>query len=377
MSRRYSFEELPGFASTEPYLKSRGWELLRQGELGNRWRLVVGDAVRNVAVPHPDLDEEDQRAMYSSLLRTLADVERRDAHLINRDMVAAASDLVEFRLIADELQNGEMPLRAAPELTSGAFEALQSAARAEVARRAHYRQGTLPAQVKTFVEGATLAGTEAGSVILQVRTPAQTTPAQETFEGLPALPSFERRAVMRLVKGLQAAKTAAHRDPAEMDLNVLDDDVEDGLSANLCQALVKLSGETSEIEAQVIVRVRWALSHPADEEATNIEVERGELARLPDIARILKRIEPIPNTTVQGPTTRFERGPGEDTGWVTLTTEVDGRVRPVRIQVDRSDYDLAWTAHSSERELRATGTLERAGRSSEIVEPQSLEIVEP
>jgi hypothetical protein len=72
--------------------------------------------------------------MLVAVLQTLAEIEDRSPLLIARDLREAGSDLIEFRLTAEPLRVGEMPLRAAPELTGGAYGALQAAARAELAR---------------------------------------------------------------------------------------------------------------------------------------------------------------------------------------------------------------------------------------------------
>lgn len=362
--------------AAEPYLRAHGWELAHQGELGNRWRLRTDATVRNVAVPLPLLDDDDRGRMFVSVLMTLAEIEQRDPKLIARDLREAASDLVEFRIVAEPLENGEIPLKAAPELTGGAYAALQAAARSEFARRPHYAQGNLPAGVRRFVEAAKLVGTDKGSVILRVRPPAPDEPRQATIEGVDAPAPFERRVAQRLVEGVRAAKTAAHRDPAQVDLDGLDGDIEEGLSANLCDALVDLSGKRSGLDARVAVRVRWALTRPADEPATVVELDRGEIGRLPAVAAILKQIDPLPNSTVTGYVTRFHRELGGDVGEVWLNADLDGELRRVRVELERSDYELAMQAHSAEREVRVVGTLERAGHAREVTDPTSFSMAE-
>lgn len=352
--------------AAEPYLRAGGWELTRQGELGNRWRLRHDHHTRNVAVPRPLLDEHDRTAMFVSVLQTLAEVERRSPILIARDLRDAGNDLLEFRVIAAAVENGEIPLRAAPELASGAFEAVAAAARSEVAPRAHYAAGTLPAGVRRFVDDAKLAGTDKGSVILRIRAPSAPEVPQASLEGLAVPASFERRVVMRLVDGVRAAKAATHRDLAAEDTDILDEEIGYGLSANLCEALVKLSGERSGLAGRLALRVRWALTMPIEERSTTVEIERGELGRLDEIASILKEIVPVPDVTVRGPVVRLERQPGEQVGVIEIHADIDGRVKVVRIQVDRADYEMAWHAQSTDREIEATGVLERAGRIREL-----------
>jgi hypothetical protein len=313
--------------------------------------------------------------MLAGLVQTLADVEGRSPLLVARDLHQAINDVLEFRVVGDLLAQGEMPLRAAPDLAAGAFEAVQAAARSEVARRAHYASGTIPAIVRSFVDGARLA-TDKGSVILRVRAPATEEPAQATLEGLAVTESFERRAVSRLVNGVRAAKSAAHRDLATVDFDNLEDDVEAGLSANLCDALVKLSGERAGVTADVGIRVRWALTRPAAEPETGVKVERGELNRLDEVAALLKQIAPEPHAAVLGPVTRLSHDPGAPTGVVSIQAEIEGKVRLVRMELDAADYELAQSAHNrDDLELLAEGTLEHAGKSREMSNLTRVEIV--
>jgi muconolactone delta-isomerase len=277
-------------ASAEPYLRATGWELAHQGKLGNRWRLKLPGRVRNVAVPLSLLDADDHTRMFSAMLEVLAEVEDRDPAAIARDVSNAAFDLLEFRLIAESLRDGEMPLRAAPELTGGAYDAVMAAARSEVARRPHFAQGTLPTSVRTFVDSAVLAGTARGSVILRVKpqVPQEANPPR--LEGLAEPDPFERRAVSRLLHGVQAAKYAAHSDFAAADDSALDEAVEAGLSANLCDALLKLAGTKTGVDAIVGIRVRWALTRPirpTDRVADEVQIERAELGQLDFIAERL------------------------------------------------------------------------------------------
>jgi hypothetical protein len=364
--------------SAEPYLRATGWELAHQGELGNRWRLRRHGRVRNIAMPLPILDADDRARMLAAALDVLVDVEHRDASVIARDLSHAHLDLLEFRLIAESLTEGEMPLRAAPELTSGAFDAVVAAARAEIARRPHFAQGALPSAVRAFVEDAVLAGTSRGSVILRVKPPTPPEPAEPTLEGMALPDPFERRAVMRLLDGVRAAKAATHQDFAAADEDAFDEAVEEGLSANLCDALLKLSGIKSGVDARVAVRVRWALTRrirPTDEPTAEIEVDQGELRQLGRVAELLKEIQPEPHTKVAGPVTMVRRAPGEDVGVAHILAEIGGKVRTVRMALDRPDYDVALHAHAHELEIQAVGTLERAGTASELVEPTEVSII--
>lgn len=313
--------------------------------------------------------------MLASALQTLSEVEQRSPDAVARDLREAAYDLVEFRLIADSLSNGEIPLNAAPELTKGALEAIQAAARAEIAPRAHYASGRLPTEVESFVSGAVLAGTERGSVILRVRGPATKPPRAPEIEGLSRFESFARRATRRLIAAVEAARTATHRDPATLDADILDQDVDEGLSSNLCDALYHLSGAKSGLHARIDLRVRWSLTEPVGPPSSEVMVDRSEVAELDRVAQILKAIKPIPHATVRGPVIQIRHEPGGPEGAVLINAEVENKVRTVRMYLDQADWKVAAQAHIQEREVRATGTLERAGTMRELTKPTGIGIV--
>jgi hypothetical protein len=355
-----------------PYLEGHGWQLEREGTLGDRWALDIGGVRRNIAVPRRSADPEDRLSMLLTVVRTLGEVEQRDPELVARDLESAANDIVEFRVRGDDYAEGEIPLFSAPDMAGGVLESLQAAARAEVSRRPFYGQGQLPAQVRAFLDDAKL-GTAKGSVILRVRPPAPPWEPQESLEGLPRPDTYERRVIRRLVDGVRAAKAVAHSDPTGLDLEALDESVDQGLSANLCRGLSKVGGGGSDPQTSVEVRVRWSLLEPTEEPATLVELDSTELQRFDAVAQVLRGVEPRPNYTVVGPVTQLKRIPGNSDGRITIEAEVDLEVRPVNIEVGSEDYELAAKAHLADSEISATGLLEHAGRSRELTHVTAFE----
>jgi hypothetical protein len=362
------------------YLRQQGWHLDRAGELGDRWKLRLEDQVRNVAIPHPDLDDQDRSLMLSSVLRVLEETEQRPAATILRDLRDGDSDILMFRVAAPDLVDGNMPLQAAPEMLQGALEAISSAGRAEVQRRPYYGGGQLPAQVKTFVDQARVAPSDKGSVILNIRSKvdpelmAQTSLMPEAERPASDVP-FERRAVWRLLHGVRAAKTAVHRDLASRaSVDAFDDDIEAGLNANLCDALTHLAGDESELKASVTVSVRWSLFVPSDEPRTNIEVGRNELDALNEVADTLRTIRPLEDRSLTGHVRNLDREPGQLDGTVRVVTDLDGRLAVVKLHLAESDYRTAIRAHDANLPLQFFGTLEKAGRIWEVASPERVEL---
>jgi len=367
--------------ATSAYLRLHGWRLARQGELGDRWQFRTDDTVRNIAVPHPDLEAQDRGLMLFTALRVVEEVEQRPVSAIARDLRDGDSDLVSFRVVAPSLANGNIPLAAAPEMLRGALEAIGSAGRAEITPRASFAGGQAPAQVKAFLDRAVVAPAEKGSVILNIRSKVDGSPLAQTSllaesERPPSEVPFERRALWRLLSGVRAAKTAVHRDTASLSQgDALDDDIEAGLTANLCDALISLAGDANELEARLTVGVRWSLFVPSDEPRTTVDVGRSELDALPVVASTLRAIQPLRDRTIQGFVRNLDREPGHQDGTIRLSADVEGRLSVVRLHLAAADYQSAIDAHAQNVQLEFTGTLEKAGKMWEVTSPRSVVVV--
>lgn len=362
------------------YLRLHGWVLGRQGELGDRWRMELDDAARNVAIPHADLDESDREVMLASALRVLGEVEQRPWQAIARDLTYADSDLVRFRLVAPDLARGEIPALAAPELVKGAVETLTYAARAEVQPRPFYAGGMLPSSVRSFLGDASVQGTTRGSVVLNIRSALplpQYSIVPESEQPISTVP-FGRRAVRRLLASVRAAKTATHRDVAtSLAVDAYDEDIEEGLSANLCDALTQLAGHASKLDARIELNVRWSLAAPSDEPETSVEIGRGELEQLPNLADSLRSILPLEDRLVTGYVKQLQRPPGEPDGAIQMIVDLDGKAATVRVLLEAKDYHEALRAHDDNLELEVRGTLEKAGRIWELAAPTSVRVCPP
>lgn len=376
-----SLSEIDPYA-TAAYLKLHGWDRVRAGELGDRWQLRAFPRNRNVALPHPELEPVDRALMMSSALLVLEEVEQRSISRIARDLLEAGSDIIRFRVSADALQDGEMPLSAAPEMLTGALEAIRAAGRAEIQTRAVYSGGQVPTSVKRFVDLARVGPTERGSVVLHVRSKVTPVPLEQTSlvaEGdrPPSEVPFERRVLRRLLSGIRAGKTAVHREAVDLVTeDALDEDIEAGLSANLCDALAQLAGEKEELGAHIEVGIRWSLFLPSDEPETRVEIGRSELDSLADVARRLRLIVPLTVNRQTGFVKELKRDPGDTDGTVRVLADLDGRSTVIKLFLAEEDYKQALQAHEQNRELIFSGVMEKAGKVWEVAAPTEVELRE-
>lgn len=363
------------------YLQLKGWDLVRSGELGDKWQLSSLNGRRNVAVPRGELDSHDRASMFSAVLQVLTEVEQRSASEILGDLRFADCDLVRFRIESADLHDGEIPLLAAPDMLQGALDAIGAAGRAEIQRRAVYSGGPLPSQVKSFIDSARVAPAEKGSVILNIRSRIgrdsirQTSMLPDSQRPAADVP-FSRKALQRLISATRSAKSATRLESARLsEPDALDEEIESGLSANLCDAIGHLAGSQTELDATVTVGVRWSLFMPSDEPVSSVELMRGELQSLASVATTLRAIQPRFDHPVSGFVRHLDRLPGEPFGNVRVQTDIDGRLATVKLGLSESDYEMAVQAHLTNRELRFVSTLEKAGRMWEAINPSDVQVL--
>ncbi|WP_320671553.1 hypothetical protein [Patulibacter defluvii] len=367
------------------YLHATGWRRVATADVGTHWRFDEGGSSRNVAVPSRVLDRDSQAATIWATLGVLEQIEKRPAASIAASLLDAARDVVRIRLVAPELQNGEIPVRVAPDLALGSRDALAFAARAEVRTSPVYPSGTLPSLVDSFLDHAKVGATEPGSVVLTVRADIDEAGPEGQLSFLPeadrspkSIP-FERRALRRLVEAVGAAKSAVQRGLPEAALQetAYDDEIDKGLSANLCDALMRLSGPSLEVGADIELSVRWALSIPANEPSSKVRIASNEVRALKGVAEVLRKIQPLRNRIVTGQVREVAHAPEAPTGSAEMTAEMEGRALRVKVRLAGEDIPIAKEAHlrNETHELRVRGTLEKRGRLWEIEQPKDLAVV--
>ena len=100
--------------------------------------------------------------------------------------------------------------------------------------------------------------------------------------------TFPRRAARKLASGLKALREAADFSNGGSNFTAFEEMVEDGVSANLCEAVGKMVGKRNPVEIEI--SVKWALAIPPPKEDGAPILFSGPDARILDEAsKILKK----------------------------------------------------------------------------------------
>jgi hypothetical protein len=358
-------------ADAEQYLRARGWELVHGGDWASRWRLASLAGRRTLVVPI-SREPDDFLDVFRTFVLRLAEVEARDPSEVVIDLRNVVRDILRLRIVTPRAARGEVPLAYGAILFAAARDLVSSAARtAATGSRAVY-PGRPPVRVTQLLNDVSLGQTAKGSYVVTLLSPAERQMSLEFGEaGGPAHEAFERTTVRRLLAATAVARDAANREGV-LDEDALDEEIELGLSANLCEALARMSDD--EVPATVHLQVTWAAVQGIPDAPDEVTLSPGELARLRTIGAALRRLSPRDDFVLRGwvESLKFD-GLGEKSGQVTLKADIEGRQRSVRVELEDEAFLLAKRL-AGEGFLTARGTLEKAGRYWVLTDPRDITV---
>ncbi len=139
----------------------------------------------------------------------------------------------------------------------------------------------------------------------------------------------------------------------------------EGVSANLCESLVNLSGAD---EMTLNVHFSWALERPVREEASVIDFSAEMIPVLSEAAASLRAAIPEDDVTIRGNVVRLHREGSYNAGDVSISGVILGdvteKLRRVTVSLAEEDYQQAISAHGNYTEVEISGSLtQRSNRS--------------
>jgi hypothetical protein len=185
---------------------------------------------------------------------------------------------------------------------------------------------------------------------------------------------FERRVSLRVYDAARAAQEAATSALIKPDgLEVFTKAVRHGVSANFCEALVGLGGESGHpFELSLVL----ASSRPIrDRSLTPIRFRHDHLPVLAEAAQELRERVPEEGVLAFGNVVRLHReGTGTGEISITATSEGDDRLRRIWMSLPGPDYAQAMRAHEEMRTVSVRGDLIRRGTRLYLNNPTAFRV---
>ncbi|MET9368269.1 hypothetical protein ABZY00_10525 [Streptomyces griseoflavus] len=373
------FEEAQTLApeTLRRYLSGKGWRAERAlsgAELWERYVETEPDAPYEVLVPAER--RRDYPGRIADILETLAVVESRRPGEILREMRLPPSDW-QFLTLMPPGPSGTAPLLDLVSALNGLRELHTAAASSALTPQA-VQPAQKPQAVKDHVASVRLDQTRVGSYVVAAHTPLPLRQVRrrqdavrqaalfdaDTFPGGPGarVPEPYAREVSRtLFAGVTSARAAADETLERDSLTDFMPLARAGLSANLCEALVKMAGEE---RRQYALSFAWSPDLPVLQASPPVAITPQHVEVLEVAAKDLReRVGRESGAVLVGMVKdlRAEDGRREATVYGSFEHEDSGRPRRVRVQLNPEHVDRATDAWRHRLEVVLRGDLEPHG----------------
>jgi len=353
------------------YARTSNWRLTES--YGQHADVYISPMGEEALVPRTDR-LADYAAAVSSVIGAFAKESDTDEYSIYRDLVGADHDVVRVRAVADE-DDGSIPIDAGVEIVRQARDMLLAAACSIHNPQPYYRAGANK-DATEYMRSVKLGQTEHGSFVITLLAPVPPllSPQQPTLD--PAWAGFddepwERLVTRRLVTALNASRNATEASVSTQ--SVFENAIEQGVSANLCEAVAGLVEQSQETE----ISVAWAKTRPTPEPRSSIVFSRKDGPILKEAARTFRLREPLENETLFGQVTRLNREPTEIDGRLTLKVIVGNKLQSVMATLeDPAAYSRVVYAFDHKLPIVINGNLRRIGQRWSLEQARLVEIVD-
>ena len=347
------------------YARSAGWR--RVESFGAHSDVYAGDDKPEVIVPRTDRLGDYARVV-AQLIKTFSEVAAWDQLSIYRTLVTVDRDVVRVRVT--EGDDGSLSVNDGVDLIGGARDMLLATACSLRNPQPVYRAGANN-EASDLLKNIRLGQTDQGSFAITLLTPVLPPP----FPALVPDPDDHRAPIHRLMTKRLIEALTVTRDSAERatagDEGAFANAVDCGVSANLCDAMVRLIEPFPEVD----VSVSWARTRPMTSASSRIRFSKSDLPILREAARSVRERAPRLNEVLCGFVRLLRRAEAQEEGAVGLSTKIGGQRRSVTTVLEKADYEMAVRAHGIRAPVVVTGDLERIGQRWWLLNPHLTDVI--
>jgi hypothetical protein len=358
-------------AALSAYLETQGW--VRQETWRNR--MVVWSRAHNEQVNEllaPLREQSDAYAVrISEVVALLGQLEERSQLDVYYDLMGAGADVIRLRSLNGGGASG-WSLSDSVDLLGHARDLITAAARSAERPGQPVYHGRASGVVMDYVRGVRpLPGYATGyELTLHSQVPADYG-IQRDF-GDSFKPPFARLATLALNNGLRQAGNTAEAVLGGAGISSFDEVPQQGVSANLCEAVAALARQGHGVE----VSVSWAPVRPSDASDSQFAFAESTADVFANGAEWLRRRSPLLNAQVAGEIVRLDRESQEEfDGQAVMLCELDGRPVALQVQFDMADREEVVRAFRDSLEVSVDGDIYREGRRYYLREPHNFSVV--
>jgi len=327
------------------------------------------DMDAEVVLPFPTAKDHEQRL--KEAIAAIATAENRFTQQVEDDVGRIFANVVSVRVIHPDTRDGTIPINDGVLLIENAKELLLSAAQSLHAKRKQFI-GKVAADAKAYIDTLLLGQTEIGSYIVNVIAPINENPESDnqTAEFVP----HAQAVTQSLVAGLDALEKASSEFEGNQNLRAFDNAILSGASANMCDALLGLSGIHRNRSFEI--RVEFQVGRLFETEPRIFAFDANQLETLSKASAYYKEDYVLESRKITGFVKNLSRPQGENLGTATIQCKVDDIDRLVKVDLEGDDYHNAVRAHDQQLYVRVNGDVHIMSRSARLLRPYDFTVLD-
>ena len=354
-------------AALSAYARVAGWT--KVDTYGEHSDVFMGEGLPEIILPRT-AHLGDYARVVSMIIEIFAEVADVDELTLYRDLAMADRDVVRVRAVSDD-ESGSLAVSDGIDLLSGTRDMILAAACSLQGAQPIYRAGA-NREAMAYLNRVRLGQTEQGSFAITLLSPVISPPIQQPLFSASEYGDdpIERQVTRRLADALAATREATEKTVVG-DAGAFLEAVARGVSANLCEALVKLIEPFPILDISLV----WARTHPMSTARNVVRFASHDAPILREAARSFRDREPRPDMCLFGIVQRLQRGEMDTKGTIALRASIDGQNQVVAAVLKQSDYERAIQAHETKSPLIMEGDLERTGQRWRLLNPRIVDII--
>ena len=350
-------------ASIEKYLTFTGWE--RDLLFANhRIRVFINKSEPDfrIAVPANENSKDFYSKVYDVIV-TLSDYYDKSFEDMVVSLKSAYTDRIQFRIITEATKDGKVPLSYAAQCIEGLRDLVLYAACAE--------ENAKPICSRTYngaknsLEKFQFGQTEYGSFVFNIDVQVASEENEQAF--LADVPPQieepkEHKVVKRIKTAIQQVDSVVNRTVRVGD--IIDTAYEEGITANMCDALMKLKPDgVEDVSIETSFRFAEAITLTAEQPERRM-LENLHFACFDEISKRYKDRTLVEDVVLRGTIKMLSKdnnpNNNEMENTVRLLAKVDERMRSITLHLSARDHAAACDAYRDDKEVEVAGTLDKS-----------------
>jgi len=354
--------------SLERYLVFNDWT--RKYDFPNKNLMVFYYNDEILVVPA----SEKFKDFYTSLPKVvdlLAELYEKSVQDIIKEITSSYHDLLEFRIKSEFSENGKLPLDYAAECIEGIKDLILYSACAEQYKRPVCMKTT--SNAKEVLNNFKLAQTEVGSFVINIDIQVMDEEEQYTLEGTDMNGGIEHRVVQRIGRAINQVDAIVN------DGNLFEEIVanayESGITANMCDAMLKLNPILP--GAEIETKIRYA-SACGKSDTEVVKMRGSHFYTMNEISKRYRENDTQMPVEVVGYITSLNKKKMDEVHSdrvIHAVVDFNESMRTVIAELCDEDYRVACDAHRDGEKVFIRGVLDMSRRTYRFIKIDGFGII--